>query len=222
MAILVGGPDWPTSVLTGVLRLPWLQMQIGTFPVSITIIPIVLTGTAMLKSGQDPESLWGPLSGVLGTVSVVLQLAIGLLAVKYVNKTLKERAEEIEALPNDPEVERFDASQQQAIEEREAAMGWEKQSTVWRAVLVASVMAIIISGWIFFCFTCFEDVVLTTDVYAKPFEGNFLKVFKFFGWIGLGFQLCSWVLFAAFSLHISAAVKKSARLNRVHQQPVLH
>lgn len=219
VAILVGGPDWPTSVLTGVLRLPALQMQLGTFPVSVPILFIVLTGAAMLKSGQHPDSLWVPLSGVFLTVSGLLQVAVGLLAVKYINETLKERAAEIEAMPNDPEVERFDASQRQAIQEKEAAMRWEVQSSVWRTVLVISVIAIIVSGWIFKNFQCFENVTLTTDVYAPPFEGNFLKVFKLYGWIGLGCQLVSWVLFGAFSLHISETVKHSSRPNRVDQEP---
>jgi len=219
VAILVGGPDWPTSVLTGVLRLNVLQMQLGTFPVSIPILFIVLTGTAMLKSGQDPDSLWVPLSGVFVTVSSMLQVSIGLLAVKYVNQCAKERAAEIEAIPNDPEVEQFDASQEQAIKNKEAAMRWDEQSTMWRLVLVTSVVSIIISGWIFKNFSCFEDVVLTTDVYAKPFYGNFLNVFKLYGWIGLGFQLFSWVLYYMFTLHIGQSVKGKAKLNQVDQDP---
>ena len=36
--ILIGGPDWPTSVLTGILNLSYVQMLIGSLPV------ILLTG----------------------------------------------------------------------------------------------------------------------------------------------------------------------------------
>ena len=215
VAILVGGPDWPTSVLTGVLRLPALQMQIGTLPVSVPILFIVLTGTAMLKSGQAPDSLWGPLSGVFVAVSGMLQVSIGLLAVKYVNQCTKERAADIEGMANDPEVEEFDRSQEKAIQDKEAAMRWEEQSTMWRAILIASVATITISGWIFKNFKCFEDVVLTTDVYAPPFNGNFLNVFKLYGWIGLGFQVFSWALYYAFSAHVAASVKMHTKPNQV-------
>ena len=44
VAILVGGPDWPTSVLTGVLKLKAYQMQLGVLPVLIPIAFIVMTG----------------------------------------------------------------------------------------------------------------------------------------------------------------------------------
>ena len=43
VSILVGGPDWPTSVLTGILKLPAAGMQIGTLPVPTPIlIPILI------------------------------------------------------------------------------------------------------------------------------------------------------------------------------------
>ena len=43
VAILVGGPDWPTSVLCGIMGLPLLPVLLGTLPVWLLIIPTVLT-----------------------------------------------------------------------------------------------------------------------------------------------------------------------------------
>lgn len=45
VATLVGGPDWPTSVLCGILDLPLLPILIGTLPVIIIIVPTVLSGS---------------------------------------------------------------------------------------------------------------------------------------------------------------------------------
>lgn len=50
--ILVGGPDWPTSVLTGILRLPYLGMMIGTLPILLPVAFTVVAGGCMLKTDQ--------------------------------------------------------------------------------------------------------------------------------------------------------------------------
>jgi len=221
VAILVGGPDWPTSVLTGVLKLKAAQMQLGTLPVLIPIAFIVLTGGAMLKTGENPDSLWVPLSAVFMTLSGAMQVGIALMAVKYTNQVTKDRADEIAAMPNDAEVEAFDESQKKDGESKQAAMKWEEQSTLWRLVLVASIVCIVISGWIFKMFSCFEGVVLTTNIDKPPFNGRFLNVFKFYGWIGLVFQVTSWTLYYIFTLHIKMTVKARTKLNRVDQQPAV-
>ena len=52
VAILVGGPDWPTSVTTGILRLDVREMLIGTLPVFFLITPTTLAGAFMLKASR--------------------------------------------------------------------------------------------------------------------------------------------------------------------------
>lgn len=52
-AILCGGPDWPTSVLAGILRLSLRQCLIGTCPVILSIIPMTLTGSLYLKRSES-------------------------------------------------------------------------------------------------------------------------------------------------------------------------
>merc|ERR1711953_656886 len=44
VCILCGGPDWPTSVLTGILRLSCPQMLLGTLPMFFLIAPAVACG----------------------------------------------------------------------------------------------------------------------------------------------------------------------------------
>ena len=50
-AILVGGPDWPTSVLCGILGLDLIPILIGTLPVFALIIPTVLAGSFAYLGG---------------------------------------------------------------------------------------------------------------------------------------------------------------------------
>ena len=44
VAILCGGPDWPTSVLCGIMGLDLLPVLLGTLPIITLILPTVLTG----------------------------------------------------------------------------------------------------------------------------------------------------------------------------------
>jgi hypothetical protein len=54
VAILCGGPDWPTSVLCGILRVPLHEAIIGTSPVLVLYLCYtVLAGAFTLKTGGD-------------------------------------------------------------------------------------------------------------------------------------------------------------------------
>eukprot|EP00929_Paragymnodinium_shiwhaense_P100410 TRINITY_DN6270_c0_g1_i2.p1 TRINITY_DN6270_c0_g1~~TRINITY_DN6270_c0_g1_i2.p1 ORF type:complete len:1129 (-),score=142.73 TRINITY_DN6270_c0_g1_i2:68-3259(-) len=55
VAILCGGPDWPVSVLAGILKLSVVQCLIGTAPVLLWIAPFALTGSCYIKMGSAVE-----------------------------------------------------------------------------------------------------------------------------------------------------------------------
>lgn len=60
IAILCGGPDWPTSVLCGILRVPLHEALIGTAPVLVLYLAYtVLAGAFTLKSGGTCDSAVG-------------------------------------------------------------------------------------------------------------------------------------------------------------------
>ena len=54
--VLIGAPDWPVSVLTGILRLSPLKMQLGSLPVFFLVVPMTLAGGFLLRE-NDP-GLW--------------------------------------------------------------------------------------------------------------------------------------------------------------------
>ena len=49
MCILCGGPDWPTSVLCGILKLSVWQTLIGLTPVILLTAPTAIAGAFQLK-----------------------------------------------------------------------------------------------------------------------------------------------------------------------------
>merc|ERR1712217_692061 len=76
VAILCGGPDWPTSVLAGVLKVPVLQCLVGTLPVTLTLAPGSLTGSFKLRT-SDPDS--GPLYSALTTMMLVATICMSVV-----------------------------------------------------------------------------------------------------------------------------------------------
>ena len=70
--ILCGGPDWPTSVLTGILGLDVRQMLAGTAPVYVLILPTCAAGAMELKKSES--SLYASLAGVILALSAACQV----------------------------------------------------------------------------------------------------------------------------------------------------
>lgn len=70
--ILCGGPDWPTSVLAGILRVPLRQCIIGTCPVIASVIPLALSGTFLVKRGDGP--VWARAGTLMFSLTVVVSL----------------------------------------------------------------------------------------------------------------------------------------------------
>ena len=94
VAILIGGPDWPTSVLTGILGLSCPKMLYGSMPCFFLIIPSVLTGAFLLRLQEGGS--WKAISGVTLAVTSGVQFGAMFLALNYIDKEVNENSEEIE------------------------------------------------------------------------------------------------------------------------------
>jgi len=78
VAILCGGPDWPTSVMAGVLRLPVSKMLFGTIPIIFFVAPCVMTGSFYLK--QDESEMWSRSGTLMMTLTMVVNMILWALA----------------------------------------------------------------------------------------------------------------------------------------------
>mmetsp|Transcript_7465 Transcript_7465/g.21165 ORF Transcript_7465/g.21165 Transcript_7465/m.21165 type:complete len:1029 (-) Transcript_7465:106-3192(-) len=70
VAILCGGPDWPVSVLAGVLGLSLVQCEIGTLPIIFFVAPCAMSGSLYLQVGRS--DLW------TRSASLMMLCAIGV------------------------------------------------------------------------------------------------------------------------------------------------
>merc|ERR1719387_2476744 len=91
VVILCGGPDWPTSVLTGILRLNVFQMLLGTLPIVVLIAPCVLAGACLLI----PELAL--LSTAIGMLAVVAQGGAMAIAMAFIAAVAADKYDELSA-----------------------------------------------------------------------------------------------------------------------------
>lgn len=98
MAVLVGGPDWPTSVITGILRLPLVPMLLGTLPILLIIIPVVMAAAFQVQAGQHKEmaSQYQSVAAVMLMMMTITQTGSMVLAGYYIQAVADENRQKIE------------------------------------------------------------------------------------------------------------------------------
>eukprot|EP01052_Picozoa_sp_SAG31_P027189 SAG31_NODE_2523_length_5562_cov_4.427238_5_plen_394_part_00 len=143
VAVLVGGPDWPTSVLTGILGASYRQMIIGSVPFVITIPITVLAGALQLKTAEGPA-----MAAAAGTMLFVASLFQGMClvwALVLIEGTASKFKEELMAEPMDTEVLELELEAKIATENYEAATEWSQLPIVIKGLLVLDALLMEIS-----------------------------------------------------------------------------
>jgi hypothetical protein len=92
--VLCGGPDWPTSVLCGILGCGFGQICLGTLPMGIFLLPSAFAGAVLNMS----DGVWKSMAALVLVFALVSQVALGLLAIGAVSDYLSSE---------DPEVKKF-------------------------------------------------------------------------------------------------------------------
>jgi len=206
VSILVGGPDWPTSVLCGVMGLNLLPILVGTIPVVCLIAPTVLTGSFTFMSslkddGGNPEFPWAStVATMFAAFTGIVQFGSMISAAFYLEKVSETYAEELEAMPYDEEVR---ASEEAADERRKAYTEVTKWHTVpiWaKSVLFLSLSTMITCCYMIQIFqdSCFAEYALTYTI-EKNLEGDWTKLVLPLGRIALLLSVISMVLLKLFT-----------------------
>lgn len=172
MAILVGGPDWPTSVLTGILKLNPVEMLIGTIPVLALIIPCVMAGAFQLRvGGEDDTGIWGTVSAMTLLIAAGTQSVSLMAAVFYTDAAIAKYGNELrDPSLDDQEVLALTKKDEVRSMNLKATTHWSNIPIYLRALMFCSVglhsIACHILQW--FSSSCFMEYDLTDD-YEKTF-----------------------------------------------------
>lgn len=169
VAILCGGPDWPTSVLTGILRLSLPQMLLGTLPCFFLIIPCVLAGSSLHE--ENLKTLSPMLIVLVGVSQGGMMLAALLFIAKESERSYAELSKPLPEheilVKRTEEVARLNAAYKRATV-------WAKLNCVQKVLLSVAVTLEVGSCWT--CFfvggLCFRKFSIGGDIAASYEDGG--------------------------------------------------
>eukprot|EP00929_Paragymnodinium_shiwhaense_P115029 TRINITY_DN8361_c0_g2_i1.p1 TRINITY_DN8361_c0_g2~~TRINITY_DN8361_c0_g2_i1.p1 ORF type:complete len:1189 (-),score=282.38 TRINITY_DN8361_c0_g2_i1:94-3510(-) len=169
VCILCGGPDWPTSVLTGILKLSCPQMLLGTVPCFFLILPCVLAGAAL--SNPDVKSM-APLfmmaaAGTQGGMGMAAMAFVAAAQEKYADELSKVRPEHEVLIQQSEEAAKATARLKRAL-------AWKKLGVLQKFCLIMAVTW----EWLGAAMcgamgsACFRTYAIGTDIDASFEDGG--------------------------------------------------
>merc|ERR1719321_218600 len=167
VAILCGAPDWPVSVLTGILRLSVWQMLLGTTPIIFVIVPTALAGAFMIQTG----GIWDTIGGIAIMAGLAVQGGSMAIATYYVNEITATDDPDVQeelrrSRPEHAAVVELTKQTQALNDAYFAATQWSAMPLGQQlAIAVSATLSIVIPGLIhFFPSRLFRKIDLTSRI----------------------------------------------------------
>jgi len=226
VAILIGGPDWPTSVLCGIMRLGLFQILLGTTPIVFLIAPTCLTGAllymASLENGSgNPEFPWaGTVSTITAAITAVVQFGSMIVAAYYLERTANKRVADVEATPDDLEVKEADEKAAHLKRCYRDVTQWNVMPFLPRLLIQTSLVCIVTSCYMvqLFSSSCFTPHSLTDSI-DDNLDGKVSNIFLPLGWVSVSLFCISIVLIYIFESWGEKKAQKIANGSMVAASP---
>ena len=226
VAILIGGPDWPTSVLCGIMRLGLFQILLGTTPIVFLIAPTCLTGAllymASLENGSgNPEFPWaGTVSTITAAITAVVQFGSMIVAAYYLERTANKRVADVEAIPDDLEVKEADEKAAHLKRCYRDITQWNVMPFLPRLLIQTSLVCIVTSCYMVQLFSslCFTPHSLTDSI-DDNLDGKVSNIFRPLGWAAVCLFCISIVLIYIFESWGEKKAQKIANGSMVAASP---
>jgi len=205
VSILIGGPDWPTSVLCGIMRLSLPQIMLGTTPIIFLIFPTCLSGALLyMASVKDetgnPEFAWaGTISAITLSITAIVQFGSMIVAAYYLEQTAAKRSADIDAILDDREVKEADDKAAHLNRCYRDVTQWDMVPFTAKLLLQTSLGCIITSCYMvqFFTSLCFTPHSLTDSI-DDNLDGKVANLFLTLGWVAGGLFCISTMLLYLF------------------------
>lgn len=222
VAILVGGPDWPTSVICGIIQNGLASCLIGTTPIIFCIAPCVLSGAFLISPVTDKDSneasTWSTLATVTALGAGAVQLLSMLLAAYFIEETLVKHGDVLRAYREEHRpVMELTAREAASVDAFHYATSIGRLSFFMKSLLIFSVGLMLVTAFILlfltgYCFRTFTISSRIDDPWAEAgLNGDVSNLLTTVGWV----VLSAWGF--AFLLHI-AFVNFAAGLGRKEYQ----
>eukprot|EP00929_Paragymnodinium_shiwhaense_P097066 TRINITY_DN58847_c0_g2_i1.p1 TRINITY_DN58847_c0_g2~~TRINITY_DN58847_c0_g2_i1.p1 ORF type:complete len:873 (+),score=131.57 TRINITY_DN58847_c0_g2_i1:125-2743(+) len=214
--VLVGGPDWPTSVITGILGLPLCDMLIGTLPVYFLVLPVCIAGYYMVHpkapNAAMMQQVWLGVSAAAQGVAFVLA---SLSAHKVMEEFQAELNDEESEWQRDPQehliLEQVRRDKLRAERERAAMAG------DWRSLSCGLKLVLLIGSFTSSGILCIlanpvqppiKDFKLTDSIKELDQHGGVLSLISKSGWWAI--YLTGMVLLCIFIVWVRNNCMKNA------------
>jgi len=201
--MLCGGPDWPTSVLCGILRLNCCQMVIGLLPMWTMTIPSTLVGAFITR--KEPAILPN-LVTFMAAVVVFVQGCCALGCVVFARGAQTRFAKEIAEIPDDEEVLEFDAKAAKVKDVRDRVINWSEMPNWARYTLGTGTTVLIGTCYVLVLqpSRLFRPFSLTDclNLLAEPPYDSVIPGTSFFGVVallGFAFSLACFQIFSSWA-----------------------
>ncbi len=183
-----------------------MPVLVGTIPVLALIAPTVLAGSftylASLKGDNgEPEYGWASTANTVSlAVAALVLFGFMLSAAYYVELTVRERKDEIDEIPIDEEVKKYDDEQVASVEAYKEATQWHLVPYWAKFILMCALITIISSCYMMQLF--YEDAFTAyqlTYTIDEHLDGDWKNLVKPLGTIGLILFVASMVLLILFN-----------------------
>ena len=143
VSIMCGGPDWPTSVLCGFLKLSLPNLLLGLTPMFLMTVPTTLTGAFL----NPPTASYNNLVPLMFLIVLFVQLVLGVGMMHYVNHAYRYHGDEIDAIPDDEEVKALEAREAGRNKVRKEVSKFENLPAGIRYFKVLATIVMVISAY---------------------------------------------------------------------------
>jgi len=224
VCILVAGPDFPTSVLCGILQLNIPQMLLGTSPViMVSIIPQTLVGVLLTKEDAS-EGVWSMVATVATGLAAAFQAGATLVFAYGIMQRVEVSGEQLlqTPRPEHDEVRKLADKEAEYVEIYAEMSDWWQLGKPARATLLGAVAFFLLSGFLIALDTmatekiCFEKFYITDDIKLSSdlggLDGNVLNVIiQPLGSVALGLAAVALVLHVGFGKWLAAKARAAPR-----------
>jgi len=163
VSILCGGPDWPTSVLAGILGLSLLECEIGTMPIIFFVGACSLSGSFYLK--QQESEFWDRIATFMMSASVLLCVLLQIMGVWAIQTELDSNEWEVtKPLEQNLHLDWLDFRAEQISKSR--PLRWSELPVWLRVLTLLGVLGQVLTGQLFYWVSsiCFESFEVTDDI----------------------------------------------------------
>jgi len=218
VAIACGGPDWPTSVLAGLLRLSLAEMELATLPVIFFVAPCVLSGAFYIKRADGP--IWEASGNLMLQITVVAAVLMQLVAAWAIQDVLDHQTFAVtKPLERNMDLDWLDYRRNQLAKASKSE--YKQVPLPNRMILIISMLTEVMVSQLLFWQggQCFGDFSVTDNINELTIWGTEDAFVKPAGAIGLGLVALGLLLFM---LHLRLMKHKRAALFMERDEQLKH